>query len=55
LGEQVEGFRAERGFWDGFDGEAKSRESGQGGVLGLSEKWIKDVKEPLGSVAKAKL
>ncbi|KAL2851847.1 hypothetical protein BJX68DRAFT_266091 [Aspergillus pseudodeflectus] len=55
VGEQVEGFRAERGFWDGFDGEAKSRESGQGGVLGLSEKWIKDVKEPLGSVAKAKL
>ncbi|KAL3496049.1 Alpha/beta hydrolase family-domain-containing protein [Aspergillus germanicus] len=48
LGEQVEVSRAERGFWEGFDGAVKSEE--KEGVLGLSERWMRDVREPLGSV-----
>ncbi|KAL2794666.1 Alpha/beta hydrolase family-domain-containing protein [Aspergillus keveii] len=52
VGEQVEVFRAERGFWEGFDGAIKSEE--KEGVLGLSERWMRDVREPLGSVGRGR-
>jgi hypothetical protein len=52
VGEQVEVFRAERGFWEGFDSEIKSEE--KEGVLRLSERWMRDVKEPLGSVGRGR-
>ncbi|KAL3449708.1 Alpha/beta hydrolase family-domain-containing protein [Aspergillus insuetus] len=50
--EQVGVFRAERGFWEGFDGAVKSEE--KEGVLGLSERWMRDVREPLGSVGRGR-
>jgi hypothetical protein len=52
VGEQVEVFRAERGFWEGFDRAVKSEE--KEGVLGLSERWMRDVREPLGSVGRGR-
>ncbi|KAJ0422847.1 Alpha/beta hydrolase family-domain-containing protein [Aspergillus carlsbadensis] len=51
---QVEVFGAARGFWEGFDGGVKSRGNGEGGVLGLSERWMRDVREPLGSVGRGR-